>query len=209
MCQKRMSAWNKRCFVFQVQAASDKCKSVLSCGFLVIKVAVKCLECVLFTQWLQTPLWPIVLCRHMTTSVHQAPCATMCVYFGLEHLVIWDLAVVFVLNLVKIHDLWEFCVCREPHGLGCQYNSRSRGYCVFSAVIETICVFLLLPCYNCAVWGDRSLLERKYHDTRLSLESELCWLSRGCCEPCAVSQTMPAWPLPWPLHSSLKACSLF
>lgn len=40
----------------------------------------------------------------MTISVHQAPCATMCVYFGLEHLVIWDLAVVFVLNLVKMHD---------------------------------------------------------------------------------------------------------
>lgn len=71
--------------VFCVQATSDKCKSVLSGGFLAIKVAVKCVECVLFTQWLQTPLWPIVLCRHMTASVHQAPCATMCVYFWLEH----------------------------------------------------------------------------------------------------------------------------
>lgn len=119
----------------------------------------------LFYQWLQTPLWPVGLCRHMTASVHQAPCATGCVYFGLEHLVIWELAVVFVLSLVRIHDLWGLCVCREPHGLACQYKSRSRGCCIFSVGIETICVFLLFSCYYCAVWGGKSLLERKCHDS--------------------------------------------
>lgn len=159
----------QKVFCVQVQATADKRKSVLSRGFLVIKAVVKRVECVWFTQWLQTPLWPIGLCRHMTASVHQSPCATMCVYFGwfgLEHWVIWGLAALFMLNLVKIHDKWGFCVCREPQGLGCQYSSRSRGYCIFSVVIETFCVFLLLPCHNCAVWGGKSLLERKCHDSR-------------------------------------------
>lgn len=53
---KKNVCLKQRVFCIQVQAASDKCKSVLSRGFPVIKVAVKCVECVLFTQWLQTSL---------------------------------------------------------------------------------------------------------------------------------------------------------
>lgn len=38
----------QKVFRVQVQATSDKCKSVLSRGFLVIKVVVKSVECVYF-----------------------------------------------------------------------------------------------------------------------------------------------------------------
>lgn len=69
----------QKVFCVQVQAASDKCKSVLSRGFLVIKVAVKCVECVLFTRWLQTPLWPIVLCRHKCAS--STLCHNVCLFW--------------------------------------------------------------------------------------------------------------------------------
>lgn len=146
----------------QIQATSEKCKSVLSGGFLVIKVAVKCGECVWFTSGYKphcgllgsADTWLQVCIKHPVSQ---------CVFFGLEHVVIWDLVAVFVLNLV---NLWGFCVCREPHELGCQYKGRSRGWCIFSVVIETTCVFFLLSCYNCPVWGDKSVLERKCHDSR-------------------------------------------
>lgn len=107
----------------------------------------------------------------------------MCVYFGLEHLVIWELAVVFVLNLVKIPDPWGLCVCREPQGLACQYNSRSRGYCIFSVVIETICVFLLFSCINCFVWRGKSILERKCHDSTFVWSQSCAGSAEGAVSP--------------------------